>query len=400
MACRAVTDGAHQWIYATNDSRIRAAFHREILTSPRLTEWSRRSKHNGTATHPVRLVAAFLPLECGLNFAGSSKMGLIQLLRASTVHRFQGDERSLLILDLVDSVGERNAGIFLQATALRDDGAKLFNVAFSRAQQAVVVVANLTFLDSKLPGDAILRGILYEMQRVGRVVDVQDVLAFYPIFSDMERLATPVQIAPEAMQTGLFRERDFAQVAELDIRTARTSVVVFSGFITPERVAQLGDLFRRRIAEGVQIRCVTRPARRNGTIPEQRGRAALDALSGIGVTVDLRNDIHEKALLVDGRIAWFGSLNYLSHTAKTSELMVRVENEGFATAVGRSLAIRRQSSGDAQPAPADAENPRCGDCGGWSVYIRGKFGPFFACEKGCKWKENVDRPRRRAATSK
>jgi superfamily I DNA and/or RNA helicase len=50
-------------------------------------------------------------------------------LRASTVHGFQGDERTLLILDLVDSVGERNVGFFLQAEQLRDSGAKLFNVA-------------------------------------------------------------------------------------------------------------------------------------------------------------------------------------------------------------------------------------------------------------------------------
>src|SRR4029077_2545636 len=46
------------------------------------------------------------------------------MVRASTVHGFQGDERALMLLDLVDSVGERNAGIFLQADQLEDSGAK------------------------------------------------------------------------------------------------------------------------------------------------------------------------------------------------------------------------------------------------------------------------------------
>ncbi|MFN0195339.1 MAG: DEAD/DEAH box helicase, partial [Planctomycetaceae bacterium] len=50
-------------------------------------------------------------------------------IRTSTVHGFQGDEREIIILDLVDSVGERNAGILLQANELGDSGAKLFNVA-------------------------------------------------------------------------------------------------------------------------------------------------------------------------------------------------------------------------------------------------------------------------------
>src|SRR4029077_16878621 len=75
------------------------------------------------------------------------------MVRASTVHGFQGDERALMLLDLVDSVGERNAGIFLQADQLEDSGAKLMNVALSRAREGLVVVANLTFLDQKLPSN-------------------------------------------------------------------------------------------------------------------------------------------------------------------------------------------------------------------------------------------------------
>src|SRR5438874_13453776 len=43
----------------------------------------------------------------------------------------------------------------------------------------------------------------------------------------------------------------------------------------------------------------------------------LDALERIGCIVDTRRDSHEKIVIIDGEILWFGSLNPLSHTAQT-----------------------------------------------------------------------------------
>ena len=314
-------------------------------------------------------------------------------LRASTVHGFQGDERRLLILDLVDSVGERNVGFFLQAEHLRDSGAKLLNVAFSRARETIVVVANLTFLDAKLPGNAILRGLLHDLQRGGFIVDVREVLSLYPILEDLQRFGPQPELDPEALRTGLFGGRDFARLVKLDLAAARKSIVIFSGFITPARAAQMGDLLRQKIAQGVRVRCVTRPPRYNGNIPEELGRQALKSLEAIGAAVDLRSQIHEKVVLIDDRIAWFGSLNPLSHTARTSEIMARVENEEVADQIARMLAARRRSSEDLKNAAgAVAENPRCEKCGGWSVLLRSRFGLFFKCERGCDWKQDVNRP--------
>ena len=134
----------------------------------------------------------------------------------------------------------------------------------------------------------------------------------------------------------------------------------------------------------------------HGTIPEEQGRSALRALEDIGSVVDLRNDIHEKVVLVDGKVAWFGSLNPLSHTNRTSELMARIDDKGMATHIANLLSLPHRSRNEESSGKVtDAENPRCEGCGGWSVYIRGKFGPFFACESNCGWKVNVDRPRRR-----
>ncbi len=282
--------------------------------------------------------------------------GLEKTVRASTVHGFQGDERSVLVLDLVDSIGERNAGIFLQANRLDDIGAKLQNVALSRAKEAIIIVANLTFLDAKLPGDAILRGLLHDVQRAGRIIDVRDVLALRPVFEDMRRFEPRPELDPEALRTGLFGGRDFARTARIDMEQAKESIVIFSGFITPDRVAAMGDLLRRKIVEGVKVRCVTRPPARNGSIPEELGRSALEALEGLGAIVDLHAEIHEKVVLIDRRIAWFGSLNPLSHTARTSELMARVDDTIFAQHLAELLAIRRRQGGARESAVLRGES--------------------------------------------
>ena len=316
---------------------------------------------------------------------------LDKVIRASTAHRFQGDERHVLVLDLVDSVGERNAGIFLQSNHRDDAGAKLFNVAFSRAREALVVVGNLTYLDKKLPGDAVLRGLLHELHANAKVVDISDVLALYPIVDDLKQFGPRPSLDPSALRTGLFGGDDFTKLALNDIALAKESVVIFSGFITQERVAQLADVLRAKIMDGVGVRCVTRPPSRNGMIPVEHGKTALKVLEGIGAAIDLRQNIHEKAVIVDSRIAWFGSLNPLSHTTKTSELMARVDDQNVAQYILKLLSVRSRGLQDDSRDSSVAENPRCERCKSWSVYIIGKHGPFFACEANCGWKVSVDR---------
>ncbi len=231
----------------------------------------------------------------------------------------------------------------MSTNQLEDSGAKLLNVALSRAQQGLVIVANLTFLDQKLPSDAILRGLLHDLQRKARIIDVREVLALRPILDDLKRFSSQPSLDPECLRTGLFGGHDFAKLCRFDMENAQQSIVVFSGFITTERAAWMGDLFRSKIACGLKVRCVTRPPNRNGSIPEEQGRAALAALESLGVAIDLRNEIHEKVVLIDNHITWFGSLNPLSHTVRTSELMARVDNAGVAAHIASILSVKRRT---------------------------------------------------------
>lgn len=81
--------------------------------------------------------------------------------------------------------------------------------------------------------------------------------------------------------------------------------------------------------------------------------------------------------------------------------MARVEDGGVASHLSSILALRRHSEDEIdRGAAAEPENPRCAECGGWSVLIRGKYGPFFRCADGCDWKQSLDQIRRGSRKAK
>lgn len=311
-----------------------------------------------------------------------------------TVHRFQGDERRMMILDVPESIGPaRGIGLFVQGLPEDHIGARLINVAVSRAQEHLVVFANLTYLDKRLPSTALLRHVLYGMQNLGSVVDAAEVLKLRPIEQDMKDLLGIVELDLDEERLGLFHSRSFDAACLHDMRQARNSIVILSGFVTPQRVSCYADLFRAKIAEGIKVRCVTRPPQFNGTMPQDASRDALDALEGIGVVVDCRKRIHEKIVLIDNKIVWSGSLNPLSHTSRTDEFMTRAVNGDYAKRVAEFISKqpRRHHSADSAGGAVDAENPRCPSCASRTFYAEGRYGPFFSCEnqRSCGWKASA-----------
>ncbi|MCG8468168.1 MAG: AAA domain-containing protein [Gemmatimonadetes bacterium] len=78
-------------------------------------------------------------------------------LQVSTIHRFQGREKRIVVIDTVDAPPGRSW--FLDETK-NTDFPRLLNVALSRARDALVIVASLDGLRRTLPGDALLRRLL------------------------------------------------------------------------------------------------------------------------------------------------------------------------------------------------------------------------------------------------
>jgi len=315
---------------------------------------------------------------------------------AGTVHRYQGDEKLAMVIDIPDSLGERYVSMFAQASSPEEAGAQLFNVAVSRAKSHLIFIANLDYLDRKLPEDAFLREILHAASSRGRVIDVREVISLWPITDDLRQYGTEFTLDPGTLATGLFDQTNFDLVFKADVDRAKKGVAIFSGFVTPQRVGAYDALFRRKVLDGISIRCVTRPPARNGSIPLDQGKDALQGLEAMGCVVDTRWDIHQKVVIIDDEIVWFGSLNPLSHTCRTDEMMARIASKPAALQMAAFLSITSKVSPDkAEGLAFCGENPRCGDCSGRTTYRVGTRGPYWQCEEQCGWTESVGRAARK-----
>lgn len=308
-----------------------------------------------------------------------------------TVHRFQGDEKDVIILETTDSVPAWAAGQFHQADRLELDGARLFNVAVTRARTHLVIVANLDFLEKKLPSRAYLRDVLHRAQQVGAVTPVDEVLALDGGALLGPAVGSPMPPGVQVPPRGFFKASEFRAALERDLHEAKKSVVVFSGFVTVKAVERLLPILLAKRAQGVRIRCVTRPPANNGSMGHDQGGAALRLLKDAGVAVDTRWGLHEKAVVVDEEVVWFGSLNVLSHAGGSSEMMARMQGKGLGRQVLEFLRpafeIRCRGGGVA----TEAENPECPKCGGLVQLhlrdLRRRRPPFWKCHDhdGCGW---------------
>lgn len=330
-------------------------------------------------------------------YAAQSKLlkkAVGDMAEAGTIHRYQGDQVKTMIIDIPDSLGERKVGMFLEGDIIDpnnpvniDIGTKLFNVAISRAKDQLILVCNLKYLDSKLPQKAYLRKVLYHIYSKGTVIDARKMFSLVEFASAYEKITGHNSIEGIKATDGLYNERQFEIGIITDFNTAKRTILIFSGFITQERVGKFEQIFRKKISEGVKIRCITRPPGKNGSISLSDTRDALDSLERMGCVVDTRSSIHEKAVIIDTETTWVGSLNPLSFNGRTNEMMVRVKDSNIAEQVLIFLSICGEKKGFDS---LKGENPRCPECSSRVSYSVGKFGPSWSCEC-CDWKQSVNK---------
>jgi hypothetical protein len=91
-------------------------------------------------------------------------------LEVSTVHRFQGREKSLVVFDTVDAPPDRSW--FLHEGRNRDFP-RLLNVALSRTRFMLVVVAAVEGLRQVLPEEALLNRVVDRIRERGDVLDAK-----------------------------------------------------------------------------------------------------------------------------------------------------------------------------------------------------------------------------------
>lgn len=76
--------------------------------------------------------------------------GIADVVECNTIHRFQGRECDVVLLDLVDAAPMR-------PSALVNDSPNLLNVSISRARGKLVIIVDVTYFESQLPDGLVTR---------------------------------------------------------------------------------------------------------------------------------------------------------------------------------------------------------------------------------------------------
>jgi superfamily I DNA and/or RNA helicase len=83
-------------------------------------------------------------------------------IECSTVHRFQGQERDVVILDTVDA-DPMKPGVLLSEQGPRSSAQNLINVAISRARGKLIVVADVGYFEQRAPASVVAKMITRAM---------------------------------------------------------------------------------------------------------------------------------------------------------------------------------------------------------------------------------------------
>jgi hypothetical protein len=249
---------------------------------------------------------------------------------ASTVHRFQGQEADAIVYDISDSDG--TTPHWLESETSK----RLMNVAFSRAKNKLIVIANRNFLFRKLPSGNAAREAITYIEKNGLTIPGA---AFLP--PDFKvRDASAKRLRPEEYeilkeaQVSTFTEQTFYPAFLSDIDNAKHEVIIFSPFVTRRRLGLIAEDLKDLVKRGVKVSVYTRPPQQmfdaTENMPDDglaKGAAdAIEYLRSIKASVELRPRMHEKLAVIDLKTWWVGSLNILSHAAgATRETMIRLQ---------------------------------------------------------------------------
>lgn len=307
----------------------------------------------------------------------------------SNVHRFQGSEKDLIIFDVVDSTGLPVGKLLKGSIASNDvdeaDGARLINVACSRARKKLAIIANLSFLRSNLEKDWSVYKVLFNEASPLPVFAAEQLVPDYsdPVIRAGSELLWPPQTIVDAV-TSLWTEERFHSELRHDLEQSKQYAIIMSPFVTRERLQTYIDLLRAKVEQGIKLEVVTRPPHQQGTLDKNNVEKMLNYLEQVGVKVKCESSMHQKVIVIDGQVVWFGSLNPLSHR-NTRELMFRVANEDFTKQVMQECGLKPPDEEGKYTASAidiSMIPPRlCSKCGRtMTVVPRGRFGPFYRCD--------------------
>ncbi len=249
-----------------------------------------------------------------------------------------------MVIDTVAGAGAK-LGYFYEHQGLASHTCRLLNVALSRAQDHLIVIADTQFLHSKLGHGSEAGRMLEHLERHAHKLSVEDLVPFRAA-GDLAELPEdelarpaffPARGPPRRQMGHRPRPSEHRYLLRLPRPAAGTEMA---------RPAHSAD--PRRVQVTVHTRHQSEDPRRQALVRD---------LETAGCKIAIRDRMHEKVLIIDDRVLWHGSLNLLANIGPT-DLMMRITDP---TACQRVRHIVNGPGWNGPPAPGVRSAGRCGD---------------------------------------
>ena len=279
----------------------------------------------------------------------------LNYIRAGTIHSFQGSEADIVIFDLVIDEPHYKANLFMPDKEINAGLEKMFNVAVTRAKFKLFIVGNFEYCQKRAKGNAL--GSLLNTLLVQQKLKKEDAKTLFPdlaytrpnIYSGNRELTSQHIVCREETFNDLFLE---------DILNFKQRMIIYTPFITSDRLAALLPYFADATSAGKSITIVTKALKDRSNSDTTNYRKYESALIKLGVKVIHKKGMHEKLIFVDADAVWIGSLNALSFTGLTGEIMHRHKDKELVAEYVKLLGIESICE-----VAASDEQKQCPICG-------------------------------------
>jgi superfamily I DNA and/or RNA helicase len=286
---------------------------------------------DGSAPNSIGVISAFKEQARHTQRLLNARFGDIAKGASQTIHKFQGSERGLIIIDMtrVGTKSDPGYGRWQANPEPYSDTNLKWNVALSRARQHLIVVNHLPTMEQST--DSVISNILKEVQARGVTLDAQ--LLFV---GDLSKKLPQKFSSVDPSILGIYKADDFYPAFENDLNKCSKSLILVSPFLTRPGVERWIPHLSRLQGLGIKMTVMSKPL--DEGMNRELESELHTVLRNLGVDLKLEPGVHEKIAIVDGIITWHGSLNIMSHNAGTSEIMARFDSEDVAAEIYREIA--------------------------------------------------------------
>jgi predicted nucleic acid-binding Zn-ribbon protein len=313
------------------------------------------------------------------------EQGLQNEVRSGTIHNFQGSEADLVIFDLVNDEPHFRVGMFIPA--LDESMRRLINVALTRAKRRLFIIGDFDYIQKlakkAFVGSELIPFIKERFPCVDAKFVVPEGLADRSAKAQNTVFGGGVE--PNADRIIMTQDKFYSFFRD-DINKAKERVVIYSAFITQDRLAIMEPSLRAAVERGVMVFIITKALEDRGKRELNTYRMLEKTLEKWSVVVIHKRHMHEKLAIIDNSILWIGSLNILSFSS-TQEIMERRYSKNVVQDYIKTLRLNELLR------EYEAGFPTCPICKREVVASEGRDDPYYwrCVLDGC-YSRSIDQP--------